>query len=47
MLIELLLGNIDKIDYATSNAILQNNPKIVVLEIGAVVFDNMFVITQF
>jgi hypothetical protein len=45
MLIEFLLRNIDKIDDTSSNAILKNNPKIVILEVGPVVFYNMFVVT--
>ena len=45
MLVEFLLGNIDKIDYASSNAILENNPEIVIFEVGAVVFYNMLVVT--
>lgn len=45
MLIKFLLGNIDKIDDTSSDAELENNPKIVIFEIGAIVFDNMLIIT--
>ncbi len=44
MLIEFLLRNIDKVDDASSDAILKNNPKIVILEVGSVVFYNMLIV---
>ncbi len=40
------MSDIDQIDDASSNAILQHYPQIVVLEVGAVVFYDMLIVTQ-
>lgn len=46
VLIELPLGDIDEIDDAARVAVLQYDPQFAVLEVGAVVFDDVFVVAE-
>ena len=41
------LGNVEQIDDAAGVAVLEYNPEVVVLEVGAVVLDNVVIVTKF
>lgn len=46
MLCEFFLGDVEQIDDAACVAILQNDPQVVVLKVGPVVFYDMLVIAE-
>ena len=41
------LGDVEEIDDTAGVAVLEYNPEIIVLEVGAVVLDNMVIVTKF